>query len=93
MAGSNAGTMYGRALYFAERVSKADEYTTPSEDDLRPVLLCRVTLGNVLCADARSGVRWRRQARTTAESDSRGAARGLYSIYYVDVPWLRDFHA
>ena len=54
MAGSNAGTMYGRALYFAERVSKADEYTTCGEDELRPVLLCRVTLGNVLSALAES---------------------------------------
>mmetsp|Transcript_23240 Transcript_23240/g.58728 ORF Transcript_23240/g.58728 Transcript_23240/m.58728 type:complete len:938 (+) Transcript_23240:273-3086(+) len=50
LSGSNAGTLYGRGLYFAECPSKSDEYTEPDlSSGLRPLILCRVVLGNVNC--------------------------------------------
>lgn len=45
LAGCNAGTLYGRGLYFAENASKSDEYTKESSAGTRYLLLCRVTLG------------------------------------------------
>jgi len=55
LAGSNAGTLYGRGVYLAECCSKSDEYTTADPDtDLRPLILCRATLGNVLYTDQRT---------------------------------------
>merc|ERR1712187_554211 len=48
-AGSNAGTLYGRGLYFGERSTKADEYA--GDDNvgvyrgLYAMLLCRVVCG------------------------------------------------
>lgn len=50
-AGTHAGTLYGNGVYLAESCSKSDEYADPGDDGLRVLLLCRVTLGNVLyCA-------------------------------------------
>jgi hypothetical protein len=46
LAGSHAGTLYGRGLYFAERSSKCDEYTVEDKRGWRPILLCRVMCGN-----------------------------------------------
>ncbi|CAD7965059.1 unnamed protein product [Amoebophrya sp. A120] len=47
-AGTNAGSLYGKGLYFAESSTKADEYTTETRDEeLRPLILCRVVLGHV----------------------------------------------
>jgi len=51
LAGSHAGTMYGRGIYFAEACSKSDEYTRETSDGLRPLLLCRVLCGRVLYND------------------------------------------
>jgi len=49
LAGTSAGTLYGRGVYLAECCSKSDEYTSADESTgLRPLLLCRATLGNVL---------------------------------------------
>ena len=49
-AGSGAGTMYGKGLYFSESCTKADEYAMDEPgghyDGVRGLLLCRVCLGN-----------------------------------------------
>jgi len=51
-AGSNAGTLYGRGVYFAENASKSDEYTRPHiRTGNRTLLLCRVTLGKPYYTD------------------------------------------
>jgi len=48
LSGSNAGTLYGRGIYFAECCSKSDEYTQPDEKTgLRTLLLCRVSCGRI----------------------------------------------
>merc|ERR1712023_383506 len=52
LAGSNAGTLYGRGVYLAESCSKSDEYSAENSDGMRCMLLCRTTLGNVLYCDA-----------------------------------------
>jgi len=44
-AGKNAGTLYGRGIYLAESVIKADEYTKQGEDGLRNILVCRALVG------------------------------------------------
>ena len=41
LAGSLAGTLYGRGVYFAESSGKGDEYATPDDRGLRPLLLWR----------------------------------------------------
>jgi len=50
-AGSNAGTLYGPGLYFAEACSKADEYATDDKDGifagLYGILICRVVCGKL----------------------------------------------
>ncbi len=45
MAGSNAGTAYGRGAYFAEDLAKADQYTK-GENPIH-IFVSRVTLGRV----------------------------------------------
>jgi len=56
LAGSAAGSMFGRGLYFAESCIKSDEYadcqhnerglcSSPGCTGERPLLICRVTLG------------------------------------------------
>ncbi|CAE7824453.1 Tnks [Symbiodinium sp. CCMP2456] len=49
-AGSGAGTMYGKGLYFTESCTKADEYALDEPgghyDSARGLLLCRVCLGS-----------------------------------------------
>jgi len=50
-AGSNTGTLYGKGLYFAESITKADEYAKPDSNGNYAVLLCRVLGGNVLRCD------------------------------------------
>lgn len=51
-AGSNTGTLYGRGLYFADSITKADEYSKPNSDGVYAVLVCRVLGGRVLYTDA-----------------------------------------
>jgi len=51
-AGANTGTLYGRGLYFAESITKADEYAKPTAGgDVYAVLICRVLGGHVLYND------------------------------------------
>merc|ERR1712224_1161668 len=51
LAGSHAGTLYGRGIYLAENSSKSDEYTRPAKNGARYLLLCRVTLGRIFYVD------------------------------------------
>jgi len=51
LAGSNAGTLYGRGIYLAESVSKSDEYTMENYAGERCILVCRATLGFVNYTD------------------------------------------
>lgn len=50
LAGSGAGTLYGRGVYLAEACTKSDEYCT-EENGERHLLLCRATLGRVHYTD------------------------------------------
>jgi len=52
-AGEPGDTLYGRGIYFSECCSRVDELTQDVDrEGLRCMLLCRVTLGNVLVDDA-----------------------------------------
>jgi hypothetical protein len=54
LAGTTTGTLYGKGTYFAESVTKADEYANSKDggpDSLCCVLLCRVVGGYVLYND------------------------------------------
>ncbi|CAK9045475.1 unnamed protein product [Durusdinium trenchii] len=53
LAGSNAGTLYGRGIYLAENATKSDEYTHPGPNGVRHLLLCRVTLGRVFYSNTK----------------------------------------
>lgn len=47
MAFACKGGLFGAGLYFAESVTKADEYVKPSSEGHYPLLLVRVTLGHM----------------------------------------------
>jgi len=51
LAGSHAGTLYGKGVYLAESVSKSDEYTKENARGERCILVCRATLGYVNYTD------------------------------------------
>mmetsp|Transcript_101396 Transcript_101396/g.180270 ORF Transcript_101396/g.180270 Transcript_101396/m.180270 type:complete len:423 (+) Transcript_101396:91-1359(+) len=51
LAGSATGTLYGKGTYFAESITKADEYAKQEPDGLCCVLVCRVVGGHVLYND------------------------------------------
>jgi len=54
LAGSNAGTLYGRGVYMAENATKSDEYTRERPgDQLRYLLLCRTLLGRAYYSDTK----------------------------------------
>jgi len=48
LAGTATGTLYGRGTYFAESITKSDEYAKAAPDGTCCVLLCRIAGGNVL---------------------------------------------
>merc|ERR1712032_228854 len=50
LAGTATGTLYGRGTYFAESITKADEYAK-EEDGICCVLVCRIVGGHVLYND------------------------------------------
>lgn len=54
LAGSNAGTLYGRGVYLAESCSKSDEYCQENDERLCCMLVCRATLGNINYNDEKS---------------------------------------
>jgi hypothetical protein len=55
LAGSGAGTLYGKGIYFGENSSKSDEYAKEEEEGiyvgLCAMLLCRVTCGRMYYTD------------------------------------------
>lgn len=52
LAGSNAGTLYGRGIYFGENCTKSDEYAKPGGTyNHRTIIVCRVTLGRIYYTD------------------------------------------
>lgn len=53
LAGRGTGALYGPGCYFAESITKADEYTKEEEDGSRTVLLCRALGGRVRYRDER----------------------------------------
>lgn len=53
MARSSPLGLFGAGLYFAESINKSDEYVQATDEGLFPLLLCRVTLGNVFYCDER----------------------------------------
>jgi len=53
LAGSAAGSLYGRGIYLAENSTKSDEYTRPDKGGERNLLLCRATLGRVFYSDTK----------------------------------------
>ena len=54
LAGTSTGTLYGNGSYFAESVTKADEYAkAESGTELYTLLLCRVLGGRVRYCDER----------------------------------------
>merc|ERR1712032_674614 len=51
LAGKSTGTLYGRGSYFAESITKADEYAKKNEHGNYVVLLCRILGGRVYYTD------------------------------------------
>lgn len=49
--GTRAGTLYGNGIYLAEACTKSDEYTADDGTGLRPLILCRCTLGKLKYTD------------------------------------------
>jgi hypothetical protein len=54
LAGSTTGTLYGPGTYFAESITKADEYAKGDENGVHTVLLNRVVGGRVRYTDESS---------------------------------------
>lgn len=58
MTRADPAGLFGAGMYFAESVSKSDEYVEPKTDsqgrELFPFLFCRVTLGQVYYCDDRA---------------------------------------
>mmetsp|Transcript_7267 Transcript_7267/g.20133 ORF Transcript_7267/g.20133 Transcript_7267/m.20133 type:complete len:844 (-) Transcript_7267:62-2593(-) len=75
-AGSSRGALFGRGLYFAESCLKADEYVRASENGWFPLILCRVTLGNVNYCDAEDP--W--ELRDTFRASCRAGPGGHHSV-------------
>lgn len=55
LSGTNAGTLYGNGLYFAEASSKGDEYANDDKQGifsgLFALIVCRVACGNLYYTD------------------------------------------
>lgn len=89
LAGSSAGTLYGRGIYLAENCTKADEYSHPDPaTGLYTILLCRAALGQLLySADLNPDPRQCEQACLRGDFHSvlgdRKACRGTYREFIV----------
>jgi len=94
LAGSSAGTLYGKGIYFGENSSKRDEYAQEEEDGiysgLCAMLLCRVTCGRMYYTDESSPDRDRISAACSGPNrthDSvlgdRAKARGTYREFVI----------
>jgi len=75
-AGSSRGALFGRGLYFAESCLKADEYVRPDDKGRFPLILCRVTLGNINYCDAEDP--W--ELRETLRVSCRAGVGGHHSV-------------
>merc|ERR1711879_739466 len=89
LAGSNAGTMFGKGAYFAERSSKSDEYASTNKgiyQGIYSLLLCRVCCGEMFRV-TRSAIRAIEKALKSGEYDSvlgdREASVGSYREFVV----------
>eukprot|EP00927_Polykrikos_kofoidii_P086963 TRINITY_DN9897_c0_g2_i1.p1 TRINITY_DN9897_c0_g2~~TRINITY_DN9897_c0_g2_i1.p1 ORF type:complete len:539 (+),score=59.72 TRINITY_DN9897_c0_g2_i1:99-1715(+) len=89
LAGSRAGTFFGKGCYFAECSSKCDEYAREGDSILAGVyalLLCRVACGNMFRI-THSDLSQIEQALKTGEYDSvlgdREASVGTYREFVV----------
>eukprot|EP00931_Biecheleriopsis_adriatica_P035070 TRINITY_DN2020_c0_g1_i1.p1 TRINITY_DN2020_c0_g1~~TRINITY_DN2020_c0_g1_i1.p1 ORF type:complete len:665 (+),score=173.04 TRINITY_DN2020_c0_g1_i1:183-1997(+) len=51
LSGSNTGSLYGKGVYCAESITKADEYARSDSDGLCCTLVCRLAGGRVLYND------------------------------------------
>lgn len=99
LAGTHAGTMFGKGAYFAERVSKADEYASSGsgighalgfrgfsqKKDEFAILICRVCCGKVF-----------RALRATDQSEfvpliEQGAIDGVLGDREASVGTYREF--
>jgi len=69
-AGSGRGSLFGRGLYFAESCLKADEYAKKDQKELFPLILCRVTLGNVNYCDVEDPVAIRESLRRSCRAST-----------------------
>mmetsp|Transcript_28538 Transcript_28538/g.66127 ORF Transcript_28538/g.66127 Transcript_28538/m.66127 type:complete len:659 (+) Transcript_28538:88-2064(+) len=74
-AGVNTGTLYGRGAYFAESITKADEYAKHDANLEYAVLLCRVLGGHVLYTD---------DVQPDPEELVRGCSMGTYDCVLGD---------
>jgi len=89
LAGSNAGTMYGRGVYMAESSTKADEY---AKDEPRGyykgiyvVILCRVVMGKMYYTTQRdedAGDRFK-QGETDSTMGDRAKGAGTFREFVV----------
>ena len=92
LAGSHAGTMYGRGVYLAESPSKSDEYTVPSGNEegyaepTRLLLLCRATLGRISYNDD-----YHPDARACAKSCREGPYHSVLGDREKVVKTYREF--
>ncbi|CAK0788908.1 unnamed protein product, partial [Prorocentrum cordatum] len=70
-AGTNTGAMFGQGIYFADRASKCDGYSTKDPDGMKRMVLARVALGNSL-------PRWRKctDCKTEEEEEELAYVRG-----------------
>eukprot|EP00929_Paragymnodinium_shiwhaense_P051825 TRINITY_DN26018_c0_g1_i1.p1 TRINITY_DN26018_c0_g1~~TRINITY_DN26018_c0_g1_i1.p1 ORF type:complete len:534 (-),score=113.57 TRINITY_DN26018_c0_g1_i1:98-1699(-) len=75
LAGGNTGTLYGRGVYFAESITKADEYAMSNGDGEFAVLLCRVLGGRV---------RYTAELQPDAEELVRSCIEGPYDCIMGD---------
>merc|ERR1739848_149924 len=51
LAGTHAGTLYGKGLYLAESCTKSDEYSSRYDHDTYCILLCRFVIGKIYYTD------------------------------------------
>ncbi|CAK9016151.1 unnamed protein product [Durusdinium trenchii] len=91
-AGSGAGTMYGKGLYFSESCTKADEYSRDEPrgyyDSVRALLLCRVCMGQFYYTADRESSAIEKYLSGVSDSTlgDRASAVGTYREFVVYHP-------
>jgi len=90
LAGSNAGTMFGKGAYFAEKSSKSDEYASTDKDSIYKgiysLLVCRVCCGKmfrVTRSDIPAIERAMKSGKYDAVLGDREASVGTYREFVV----------